>query len=668
MCGIVGVVRSESLDGLGKHEAARLFSRLLLLSETRGKEACGMALCLPDSVSVQKHATSAKQQLSSRDYQAWLQAGISQREPEFALIGHARLATNGVASIGANNQPICRDDVVMVHNGIVVNYELLWERFPELQRQSQIDTEILVCLLRHYLQSGQRLAEATRSLYGDIRGVANIAALLADDDRLLLATNSGSIYLCRALEVGLLFFASEGYLLKEAIRREGLEERLGAYTISQLPAAHACAVHLSTLQSQSWSLLKKHAPPELPAGKRDSQRQLTVNSSPDPPASFTTSVPKVSPQLRAEFASIRESVQQIRRCARCVHPETLPFADFDADGVCSYCRHHQPLVFQGPQQLETLLAPHRRGDGRSDCIVPLSGGRDSCYSLHYLVKEMGMRPVAYTYDWGMITDLARRNCSRICAELGLEHIIVSADIARKRRYIRKNVQAWLKRPDLGTVPLFMAGDKQFFYYAERLKQQTGLDLLIFAMNPLERTDFKHGFCGIEGGGAEGLFFRLGARENLQIALYYAKAYLTNPGYLNESVWDTVFAYFAYFLMPHRYALFHDYIPWHESTVVDTLIANYDWERDPETTSTWRIGDGTAPLYNYIYYTVAGLSEIDTFRAYQVREGHLTREQALHLVEQENEPRYEALAWYCDAVGIDLDGCLRIVHDIPRLYS
>ena len=65
--------------------------------------------------------------------------------------------------------------------------------------------------------------------------------------------------------------------------------------------------------------------------------------------------------------------------------------------------------------------------------------------------------------------------SHECAvSLGVEHILVSADIRRKRENIRKNVSAWLKRPDLGTIPLFMAGDKQYFYYSKLLQKQNGI--------------------------------------------------------------------------------------------------------------------------------------------------------------------------------------------------
>lgn len=89
---------------------------------------------------------------------------------------------------------------------------------------------------------------------------------------------------------------------------------------------------------------------------------------------------------------------------------------------------------------------------------------------------------------------------------------------------------------------------------------------------------------------------------------------------------------------------------------------------PDTPSSWRIGDGTAPFYNYIYYTVAGFTENDTFRSNQIREGVLTREQALELVRRENQPRWEALQWYAQTIGFDLDEALNVIHSMPKLYG
>lgn len=99
----------------------------------------------------------------------------------------------------------------------------------------------------------------------------------------------------------------------------------------------------------------------------------------------------------------------------------------------------------------------------NEVVFAFSGGRDSCYALHYMVKELGIKPIAYSYDWGMITDLGRRNQSRLLGKLGVEHVVVSANIREKENNIRKNVEAWLKKPDLGMIPLIIAGDKQMFY-------------------------------------------------------------------------------------------------------------------------------------------------------------------------------------------------------------
>ena len=134
-----------------------------------------------------------------------------------------------------------------------------------------------------------------------------------------------------------------------------------------------------------------------------------------------------------------------------------------------------------------------------------------------------MNPVAYTYDWGMVTDLgAPQHQSRMCGKLGVEHIIVAADIRKKRDYIRKNVEAWLKSPHLGMVTLFMAGDKQFFRHVETMQtadrhraSSSG------AINPLEDTHFKTGFLGVPPDVAAGA--RLHPRRDEAAALPVATA-------------------------------------------------------------------------------------------------------------------------------------------------
>jgi hypothetical protein len=145
-----------------------------------------------------------------------------------------------------------------------------------------------------------------------------------------------------------------------------------------------------------------------------------------------------------------------------------------------------------------------------------------------------------------------------------------------------------------------------------------------------------------------------------------QAMLQSPGYFNRSLWDTLSGeYYRSFTTKHDYFHIFDYWRWDEK-IVNEALAKYDWERAPDTTTTWRIGDGTAAFYNYIYYTVAGFSEHDTFRSNQIREGDLSRDDALALVADENRSRYPNIKWYLDAVGMDFEEVIRVVNEIPQL--
>jgi predicted glutamine amidotransferase len=647
MCGIFGIVVAPG--GEPPLQVTRTVGELFRLSESRGREASGIAVLDGDTIRVLKQAGPASELRRTRSYRRVMPT----RSP-VAIIGHSRLVTNGAQFTPGNNQPVIAGQMVGIHNGIIANVEELAARYPDLGRRNEVDTEVLLLLIRRFHRETRSLVEGVRRAFAEIEGVANVAIMLEDYDQLLLATNNGSLYLTH--RSGSAVFASEELFLSSVVG--------DGRSIEHVVAGTGALIDLSSARVERFALGDRSSPIE----KNGTRRRLVevpgkVAPTPTPPRPADD---RALSRLRDLERRNDEAIAGIRRCSVCVLPETVPFADIDGSGVCAYCRKPEPLRFLGKEALERAVAPYRR-NGKADCLIPLSGGRDSCHCLHYVKRELGLEPIAYTYDWGMVTDLARRNASRMCAKLGVEHIIISADITQKRGYIRKNVEAWLAKPDLGTVPLFMAGDKQFFYYAAQLRKRTGVDLLMFAMNPLERTDFKHGFCGIEGGGHAGSFFRLDWMRNLEIAAYYGRAYLSNPKYINASLLDTLFAYFAYYVMPHEYMLFHDYIEWDEATVERILIDEYRWETSPDTKSTWRIGDGTASFYNYIYHTVAGFTENDTFRSNQIREGKMTREVALERVLEENRPRHASLKWYCDTIGVDFERCLSRIHEIPKLY-
>jgi len=99
-----------------------------------------------------------------------------------------------------------------------------------------------------------------------------------------------------------------------------------------------------------------------------------------------------------------------------------------------------------------------------------------------------------------------------------------------------------------------------------------------------------------------------------------------------------------------------------------ILNNYEWERAEDTSTSWRIGDGTAAFYNYVYYTVADFSEHDTFRSDQIREGQMTRHRALDLVNEENRPRYPNIKWYLDTVGMPFEAVIQTVNEMPRIFN
>lgn len=666
MCGIYGFTVKKGAD-VRAETLREVLSSLVLLSESRGKEAAGVAIWDEASVSAYKEASPGAVVLKREAFRGLLDAKVSDARiaaSPLAVIGHTRLVTNGGLETHANNQPVARGGIVGVHNGIIVNDAEIFAAHG-LKREAEVDTEALLALLETHEAAGAGPCEALRRAYGELRGTANVALLYQDAPLLLLATNNGSLY---RLETAFGWvFASEEYILQSVIARHG--KAFGARTpvVVHFEPRTGLSVDLGTGTGTPFSL---EAGP-LPEARRDGASipfHDIRSEEPAPPAPFRN---VLSPDRVREFEKIylanAARVDALKRCAKCILPSTMPFIAFDDTGICNYCRHHEMPKPAGPEALAEAVEKFRGKGDRPDCLFPLSGGRDSSYGLHYVTRVLKLRPIAYSYDWGMLTDLGRRNQARMCGKLGVEHLLVSADIPAKRLNIRKNVAAWLKKPDLGTVPLFMAGDKQYFWHLNKLRRRFGLDLTVYCENPLEQTNFKYGFCGVPPKFDRQHVYKIGLAKKLAMAFYYAKAAAANPGYINGSLLDTAGAYISTYFLPHDYTYLYDYLKWDEDEIDRTLIGEYDWELATDTKTSWRIGDGTAPFYNYIYYTAAGLTENDTFRSNQVREGAITRETALALAKRDNAPRFESMRWYFDTIGIDMTSAVEAIHAMPKRY-
>lgn len=610
MCGIFGFHLRHPV----RADWQTLIERLGRISESRGKEACGLAARTETALSVLRWNRPLSHLLRQPMYKEFT-GSIGTGKHDLAMIGHTRLVTNGDRRVMTNNQPVARDGIVLIHNGIICNYANLWRSELGQHPPSELDSEVLAALLARSLRSGKTPEEAVQELFGKIEGDASLAVLFEDRKQLVLATNTGSLYYSQSADGSLVFASQHSFL--HLLQKEYMEFA----TIEQL----------------------------LPR----TVRVVELQQSNEPAATLLFPKPRVK--------------RALKRCSKCILPETFPGISFDAQGVCNVCREHKHFHVKGRDALAALCDKYRRSDGRPDCLLAFSGGRDSSYALHYLVKELGMHPVTYTYDWGMVTDLARRNIARMCGKLGVENILVSADIPKKREYIRLNVEAWLKKPELGMVPLFMAGDKQFFYYQRQIAQELNLGLTFHASNQMEQTGFKSGFCGVKEA-TNNWYFNVSVMQKTRMLRYFLMQYLTNPSYLNRSLVDTLFSFYSAYVVPKDYDMFFNYIPWDEQVIMSTLKAEYSWETESAKGTTWRIGDGTAAFYNYIYHTMAGFTEHDTFRSTQIRQGELTREEALANIDNDNAPRFEAMQQYANLVGFDLQQAIELIERAPRLYD
>ncbi|MGE5506081.1 MAG: N-acetyl sugar amidotransferase [Actinomycetota bacterium] len=106
-------------------------------------------------------------------------------------------------------------------------------------------------------------------------------------------------------------------------------------------------------------------------------------------------------------------------CKRCIIDTTVPRARFDAEGICSYCHEQDmldqiyPLTPQGQARFEAMLERIRRdGHGKPyDCVIGISGGRDSTYTL-LKAKEWGLRPLAVHFNDGFGNPKAGENMRR----------------------------------------------------------------------------------------------------------------------------------------------------------------------------------------------------------------------------------------------------------------
>jgi N-acetyl sugar amidotransferase len=145
-------------------------------------------------------------------------------------------------------------------------------------------------------------------------------------------------------------------------------------------------------------------------------------------------------------------------------PETKPDILFDDAGVCSACRHFDDRSgidwAERRAELEAILERYRSTDrSRYDCIIPVSGGKDSTFQTLRML-ELGANPLCVTATTDKLTAIGRRNLANI-RELGVDHVEVSTNPVVRRRINHLALTqvgdiSWPEHVAIFTVPVRLA--------------------------------------------------------------------------------------------------------------------------------------------------------------------------------------------------------------------
>ena len=130
----------------------------------------------------------------------------------------------------------------------------------------------------------------------------------------------------------------------------------------------------------------------------------------------------------------------MKRCTRCVMPESFPGIAFDAEGVCSLCAGFgdrggsAPSLARLREKFAGMIDAARAGGSRYHAVVAFSGGKDSTFLIHWLKERYALEILAFTFDNGFMSDASFENMRSVLNALNVDH-----EVARPRRDVMKQI-------------------------------------------------------------------------------------------------------------------------------------------------------------------------------------------------------------------------------------
>jgi len=337
----------------------------------------------------------------------------------------------------------------------------------------------------------------------------------------------------------------------------------------------------------------------------------------------------------------------MKRCVKCNLPETHETITFDEFGVCNICNQHLFKAGainweQRKTELDELIAQYR-GRHDYDCLVPFSGGKDSTYTLNYLLKEYGVKPLVVRFDHGFLRPNLEENVKRTVRRLGVDILTFTPNwkVVQKlmlQSFLEKGDFCWHCHTGIFSYPMHLAIEKNIplIIWGEPSAEYTAY----YDYSQSEEVDEKRFNRYINLGiTSEDMFIRLGGNvdpRDLKPYTYPPLKELRRIGY--------------------RSVCLGSYIPWDVKRQSEIIQRDLGWKGDrvenvPPEYSYEKIECYMQGVRDYIKFIKRGYSRPSHLVALDVRNGRMTKEEGERLVQEFEGRRPPSLDLFLDFVGL-----------------
>jgi N-acetyl sugar amidotransferase len=336
-----------------------------------------------------------------------------------------------------------------------------------------------------------------------------------------------------------------------------------------------------------------------------------------------------------------------RRCTRCLLLETHDTIVFDEQGVCNVCRnieHKREHVdwAERARAFEALVDQYR-GRGLYDCIVPFSGGKDSTYTLWALAVQHRLKPLVVCFDHGFMRPTVLANTERTVRTLGVDFLRFRANWTVVKKLMleslrRKGDFCWHCHTGIFAFPMQMA-----------IRFQT--PLVIWGQGSTEYN----------------AFFRADEPELVDEKRFnrYTNLGITAEdmvGMLDDDVTLRDLEPFRYppaealRALGYRSLCLGSYFPWDVKEQTRIIERELGWcgaqvEGVPGGYSYEKIECFMQGVRDYLRYIKRGMGRTNHLACIDIRDGRLSREQGLQLVEQHDGRRPASLDVFLEILGM-----------------